>query len=185
MKPDGDLQYTISRNGKTRLQRWLFFSATPNSVPSTALSNAGPARLLWTTAEVNALPCTRIKPLVINTARFEANTTILGKARSDEKVKTRSPRKATLNLSDPRKGGCCSSPRDTDCSSFVCEVNCIGNRVRFCEGGGEATNKAVSSPGRVDSIDLVTLGLIFFIRAAENSSARAQGCDYRQRSMLA
>src|SRR5215510_4949737 len=68
MKPDGDLQETISRNGKTRLQRWLFFSATPNSVPSTALSNAGPARLLWNIAEVNALPCTRIKPLVINTA---------------------------------------------------------------------------------------------------------------------
>src|SRR5215510_3572695 len=67
MKPDGDLQETISRNEKTRLQRWLFFSATPNSVPSTALSNAGPARLLWNIAEVNALLCTYIKPLVINT----------------------------------------------------------------------------------------------------------------------
>jgi hypothetical protein len=40
-------------------------------VPSTALSNAGPDRLLWTTAVVYALPYNRIKHLLMNTALFE------------------------------------------------------------------------------------------------------------------
>jgi hypothetical protein len=48
-------------------------------VPSTALSNAGPDRLLWTTAVDYALPYKRIKHLLMNTALFEPTMTILVK----------------------------------------------------------------------------------------------------------
>src|SRR5262245_11121460 len=88
------------------------------------------------------------------------------------------------NLSDCRKRGCGSSPRDADGSGFIGEVNCVGNRGRFCEGCREAADKAVSCSRRVDGIYLVTLGFVSSSGAAEQRSARAQGCNYGEQPTL-